>query len=132
MIGEKRFFQRITVNVPCQFFMIGKQGVCDFGGVISNISEDGVGLTVSELAFLDLIDEKLKVGDQLSFQGVDEYTSFKKEVTQIIEGKLDVLRIEKHPDYYYLGCEIRHPNVDLERYIMDRKFADFCKKNDFK
>ncbi len=131
MQKERRFFKRITINASCQFFIQNATEQRDFSGVINNICEDGAGLVITDTKYLTLIDEKLKVGDELVFQGYDEFIYCNKEISEVISGKLEVTRIEKTPDVYYIGCKIIPPNAELEMYIMKRKFSDFCDSNLF-
>lgn len=131
MIGERRFFQRININVKCHFFLTKIQRTFDFSGEIYNVSEDGIGVIVTEQKYLDIIDEVVRVGDTISFQGIDNYVYLKKEIEEVITGKMEVTRIEKHPQYYFLGCKLKHPNADFERYVMNKKFIDFTLKHTF-
>ena len=121
---ERRVYQRIHAeDVHGLFYPEHEvQGKLAFSASIENISEIGMGVIVTDEQFFAMMQELL-VGTRLKFQFVDEYNLYNKEMVDVVEGNASLLRIEKHLDYYKLGCKFSEPNKDLAEYVKNKKVA---------
>jgi len=122
---DRRLYQRITIGAISQFLMTtGTELQKDFEGVIDNICEDGIGISVNTPSWFDTLDH-VGIGDELYFQGIDEYVSCMKKKSDVFIGKAQIVRMIKNKDNYYLGCSITSNNSNLQEYIRKRKIAYF-------
>lgn len=125
MESEKREYQRIKIDAISQFFVSNEDRYeGDFEGIIDNISEEGIGVIISDPKYFPLIDS-LDLKKQFFFQAIDEYTVFRKETSDVFQGKAMILRTINKEDHYYLGCKITDSNHELQEYISRRKIAFF-------
>lgn len=121
---ERREYQRIHAeNVNGLFYPEREmQGKLSFPATIENISETGMGVLVTDEQFFAMMPE-LFIGTKLRFQFVDEYRLYNKDMMDVVEGDVCLLRIEKYPDCYKLGCKFSGPNKDLAEYVKNKKVA---------
>ena len=122
---DRRLYQRITIGAISQFLMTtGDELQKDFEGIIDNICEDGIGITVNKNSWFDTLDH-VGIGDELYFQGFGEYVSCMKKRSDVFIGKAQIVRMIKNETGYYLGCSITSNNSNLQEYIRKRKIAYF-------
>ena len=123
METDRRKSQRIRIDAVSQFLVSHDDRFeGDFEGLIENISDEGIGVVVNNPKYTSLV-EGLSINNQFFFQAFDEYTAFKKPISDIFQGKAKIVRIEKKNNHYYLGCKIVSSNHDLDEYISRRKMA---------
>lgn len=125
--NDRREYQRIKVDAMCQFLLANEgRDICDFSGVIDNISEQGIGIIIEDSKWFEVV-EKIDVGEELFFQAIDEYELYKSKVSEVILGKARILRKNVCDGKYVMGCKFTSNSKDLQEYVSKRKLALFWK-----
>lgn len=128
---EKRFFQRARVGVAGEFYVKSDDpSKTELVGTIEDICENGIGITVKGEQYKDSI-SKMKKGDIIGFQAIDEYELFNEIKTDVIFGNAKVVRIAENRDEIVIGCEIKRMSPELSDYVANKKLSIFY-QNDFK
>ena len=113
---ERREYSRIGLNIDTIVFL---ENGDEINCIISDISETGICIKLEG-------NEKtlpIKEGDILSFQTVDTFILYDKEVIKYINGDFKILRIQNINGVMFLGCIFTYIPQRLLDYIRDRKVA---------
>lgn len=122
---EKRFYQRLNVNIAGNFIVNESvPETNEFDGVIQDISEDGIRFSVMEVAFKKILRE-IAVGSNIVFQALDEYNLFGEKRTDVFSGSAEVKRVRKEGNSYEIGCIIVKTSKEYDEYIKYKKMANF-------
>lgn len=131
MSWDRRRYAREPLNLLCSFYLKDENdSKHEFYGLLSNISEGGIGIFVSKES-TDNYNEarKVIVGNVLSFQTFDEYKLFNEEHHDVITGEVHIVRINSNDEGIILGCEFKKMNQNMETYIRNKKVISFISKS---
>ena len=124
---EKRLYQRVLVGLISNFIVQNNQpGFREFTGIIDDLSENGIKISVSDSNYSHIV-EKLKVGDKISFQTLDEYEIYGELRTDIFSGDAEVIRIDNDGADIIIGCKVYKSSKEFDEYVKNKKMALFMK-----
>lgn len=123
MRTERRLHQRIVSQLQANFYIESDNNdPNEFGGIIENLSENGIKIVVSDQDDFKVVNE-IVVGDEVVFQAVDEYELYGKTRMDIFKGHASVVRIEKDENDIVLGCEVNSISKDFEKYVSNKRIS---------
>lgn len=123
MQEDRRFFPRVISKVQANFYVESDNGEPkEFGGIISNLSEVGIKIEITEPEDLEVVNQ-IVIGDRVSFQAFDEYELYGKTYTDIFRGKASIVRMENSEEGIILGCKVHSASKDFERYINNKRIS---------
>lgn len=124
---ERREYERINVETEGAFY-IREEGklVCDFTGVVDNVSEVGLCILVDTNEY-DKLDSIIKSGQQISFHAYDENGFSIKEKEGTYYGEAEIVRISSADNILSLGCKIAENSKDFQQYVKGKKTYVYVK-----
>lgn len=102
---EKRIFNRLQLNIPCETNINGSE----YQGQIEDISEIGIGFL-----FYNRLD--IELSSRIDFEFYDNT----RTEDYHLYGEARVVRIERYDDRTFVGCEILNLK-DFYKYIKDKR-----------
>lgn len=122
---EKRLYQRVTVGITSNFIIQDNEpGYREFGGVIDDLSENGIRVSVTDSRYSHILD-RIKVGDKITFQAFDEYEMYGELRTDVFTGETEVRHIKKEEDNIIIGCKVYKASEEFDEYVKNKKMALF-------
>lgn len=118
---ERREYTRVNVGAQSEFFLYeGENMICDFAGIIDNVSEGGLGILVEKDTY-EQVGNKLEVGLSISFQAYDE-NGYSIEASEgAFSGRAEIVRKEPTEETLIVGCKIDETCNDFKEYVKDKK-----------
>lgn len=125
---ERRAYERINVQAKGSFVISDDEKfIAEFVAYIDDISESGLKIKVDANEYDHIID-LIDTGSKISFQALESFELYGKEVTKIFNGNVNVVRKENDGDNFYIGCSIKPITEPLQNYIEDRKISIYIKR----
>lgn len=125
---EKRLYQRVLVGLISNFIIKENEpGFREFNGIIEDLSENGIRIRIEDQSYLHIV-EKIKVGDKILFQSIDEYEMYGDTRTDIFSGEARVIRKSSDDGNVIVGCKIDKSSDEYSEYVKNKKMALFMKR----
>lgn len=124
---DRRYYSRIKLKLESILFVDCNEEIKDLTGIITDMSEGGIRLIIDKKQYKDSINI-IKNGTIIQFQSYDEYMLYNEMKTEVISGKVEVIRIEEYDEYIQLGCKLTNRTKELASYIDNKKISEYIKK----
>ena len=113
---ERRFYDRITVDVVCNIYNDNEEIV----GKVIDLSEEGMLIEIDLDAYNQISPVK---GKKLKYLLVDEIKKFKKNV--ILMDEISIRHYYIKDNKGYIGCMCTNKHKDFMQYGLDKKSEKF-------
>ena len=128
---ERRLYQRVFTKARSNFIVIDNPpGLREFGGVIDDVSENGIKISVSDPGCAHII-SNINVESKIAFQAIDEYEVNGEVHAEVFSGEAKVIRIDKDKENVIIGCKVVEATKEFDEYVKNRKMALFIKRGYF-
>lgn len=120
---DRRYYKRLDVDLLSSFIISDDaNGAQEFSGNIKDISEGGIKVSVNYDDFANIAD-RIKSGDIINFQSIDEYELLKESHVDVFNGEVEVLRVVPSENGLELGCRFVHQTQAIADYIDNKKLS---------
>ena len=122
---DDRYYSRVTINLPSVFIVECEDGApVEVGGVIHDISEDGLQICISKEEYATLT-KAIEAGASIKFQAVDEYMVCSDTRVDIFQGTAEVKWSNDRDGEMSFGCKVNYIKPEFEEYVKNKKLAIF-------
>lgn len=124
---DRREYERIEVGIEGQFFVRSEDGfICEFAGIIDNVSEGGLCVQIDKLTYKK-VGDFLEVGQTLGFHSYDDNGFSVNEQSGVFQGEAKIVRKSMTEDAIDLGCQIDAKSENFKQYVENKKVYLYVK-----